>query len=34
MAFSSAWAEPMEIKRASIWRVLFLAKVEALKEPE
>jgi hypothetical protein len=34
MAFSFAWAEPMEIKRASIWRALALAKVEALKESE
>jgi hypothetical protein len=28
----SAWAELMDIKRASIWRILALAKVEALKE--
>jgi hypothetical protein len=33
-AFGSAWVEPMDIQRASIWRGLTLAKVEALKDPE
>jgi hypothetical protein len=34
MTFGSAWVESKEITRASIWRVLALAKAEALKRPE
>jgi hypothetical protein len=33
-ARASASVELIRIKRASAWRVLVLAKVEALKEPE
>jgi hypothetical protein len=32
--FGSAWEEPMAIKRATMWRVSVLAKVEALKAPK
>jgi hypothetical protein len=32
MTFGSTWIEPMDIKRALFWKVLALAKVEAVKE--
>jgi hypothetical protein len=32
--FVAAWLELMDIKRASIWKALALAKVEVLKEPK
>jgi hypothetical protein len=32
MTSGSAWVNPMDIKRASIWEVLALAKVEVVKE--
>jgi hypothetical protein len=32
--FDSTWVELMDIKRASMWRVLVLAMVKALKELE
>jgi hypothetical protein len=32
MTISSAWVKPMDIKRAPVWRVLPLAKIEAVKE--
>jgi hypothetical protein len=31
MTFGPAWVKPTTINRASVWRVLALAKVEALK---
>jgi hypothetical protein len=34
VTFGSAWAKLMDIKRNSIWTVLVLAKVKALKEPQ
>jgi hypothetical protein len=34
VTFGSAWAKLMDIKRDSIWTVLALAKVKALKEPQ
>jgi hypothetical protein len=34
MTFGSAWVEPIVIKRASVWRVWALAKIEALNDHE
>jgi hypothetical protein len=34
MAYSSAWIQLMDIKRAPVWRILVLAKVKALKHPD
>jgi hypothetical protein len=32
LTFGSVWVEAMDIKMASIWRILAVGKVEALKE--
>jgi hypothetical protein len=34
MTCGGAYIEPTEIKKVSVWRVLVLAKVKALKEPK